>query len=301
MTTVTELFRCLEAQGVAYAVLRNYENLPDLKVSETGSNTDIDLVVASRDLARFREILTSIAKNLNWDALSECDHFTQSPSRHHNIEIFRFYRVEPLEFLQVDVFHGYLNWGLPLMDEADLLEGSRYDPQRRLTRVDPIKENIYRLAQVHALRGSARAADKIERYRRNVLAARDNHPVEFLASVRRCFGVFGLRAIRALEQNNAGVFGSAMHRAKAYFALRFTLRHPLQTLKFVGQRFLDNRARLKTRQCGTLLKVRAESLEARERFVSMINSLTHALNAFDRRIGKPQQSGFTASERHIME
>jgi len=301
MKTVPELFRRLEAEGITYALPRNYETLPDLRVSENGSNTDIDLVIASDELPRVRKVLAKLAEDLDWDALSECDHFTRSESRHHNIEIFRFYRVSPLEFLQIDVFHGYVSWGLPVMDEATLIEDRRYDAGRQLTRVNPLKENTYRLVQLHGLRESKRAADKIGRYRGKVLNTFTTQPDNFSASVRRHLGSFGLTAVRKLEENDMAGFSKAMNRVKTWFAIRFALRHPGQTLRFVYQRILDNRSRYKTRQCGTSLKVHAETPEPRERFMALMNSLTK-LNAFDGWLVRSDPvDAFTRRERHVME
>ena len=300
MKTVAELFERLESHGLTYAVLRNYENLPDLRVSEHASNTDVDLVVASEELPRFREVLVSLARDMEWDALTECKHFSYSRARHHNIEIFRFYRVSPLEFLQIDVFHGYVNWGLPLMDESELVSGRRYDEQRRLTHIDPVKENIYRLAQVHGLRGSTRAIEKVNRYRGKVLAAFASHEVEFTGCLRCYFGNAGLDAVKALARGHTGRFTRAMHRAKATFAARFAVRHPGKTVRFVLQRIGDNRARFHSQQCGALLKVHAEGA-AREAFIRVMNALTQ-LNAFDRWAEKSAPAyRLTNRERNVME
>ncbi len=301
MRTVAELFDRLEAGGLTYAVLRNYENLPDLRVSELESNTDIDLVVASEELPRFRELLISLARDMEWDALTECEHFSHSRARHHNIEIFRFYCTSPLEFLQIDVFHGYVNWGLPLMDESELLSERCYDEDRHLTHIDPVKENIFRLAQLHGLRGSKGALEKVGRYRRRILAALGRFEVELSGSLRRYFGNAGLDAVRALKCGNASRFTRAMHRAKAIFAARFALRHPGQTVRFVFQRMGDNHARFHSRQCGVLVKAYAADGEARKAFITVMNALTK-LNAFDRWAETYDSShGFTHRERNVME
>jgi hypothetical protein len=301
MKTVAELFERLEMQGLTYAVLRNYENLPDLRVSDQAANTDVDLVLASEELPRFREILVSLARDMEWDALTECKHFGHSGARHHNIEIFRFYRASPLDFLQIDIFHGYLNWGLPLMDEADLLAGRRYDERRGLTHVDPIKENIYRLAQLHGLQSSPRAVEKANRYRPKVLAVCASHGAEFFASIERYFGKAGLDAVKALESGHTGRFTRAMHKAKATYALRFAVRHPARTLRFVLQRVGDNRARFHSKQCGAVIKAHAASAEAREAFIEVMNAFAK-LNAFDRWVERPVPARlYTRRERNVME
>jgi len=76
--TVATLFGALERREIRYAVLRNYEMFPALQSSPGTPHTDIDLVVDSRDLEQFRELLAEIAQDDGWDVLSECDHWTQS-------------------------------------------------------------------------------------------------------------------------------------------------------------------------------------------------------------------------------
>src|ERR1700676_3731566 len=110
--TVRELFRRLERARIRYAVMRNYEHLPNIRDERLKRTTDIDLVIHSEDLARWRQLGTGLAEDHGWDALVECDHWTQSDVRDHHIEAFRFYRFSPAEFLQVDVFHAYIAMGL---------------------------------------------------------------------------------------------------------------------------------------------------------------------------------------------
>ena len=132
---VAGLFLELERRGVRYAVLRNYECLPVVRRDDdSGVATDIDLVVDSADLPLWREAAASFAKQGGWHALTECDHWTQSGAREHHVEVFRFYRFSPPEFLEVDLFHGYFVWGVPLFDEQRLLAGNGRD--RKSTRLN---------------------------------------------------------------------------------------------------------------------------------------------------------------------
>ena len=104
-------------------MLRNYERLQAVRDECDGPTTDIDLVMATSDVAAFRRLLANLADHHGWDALTECDHWTQSTCHRHHIEVFRFYGTSPCRFLQIDVFHAYVACGLPLFDEEAMLSG----------------------------------------------------------------------------------------------------------------------------------------------------------------------------------
>lgn len=280
MQTVTELFRRLENEQVTYALLRNYEQLPELRGGDLTRNTDIDLVVASDELPRVRELLAQLAADCGWDVLTECEHFQRSRARHHNIEIFQFYRFAPLDYLQVDVFHGYLTWGLPLMNEEEMLRGRVHDRARGLTHIDPLKENTFRIVQIHGLGRSARTANKRARYRSKLEAFAQNREADFCNFIRRIFGPFGVRALAALRSRDESAFYRALPLGKAWFFLRYALRHPAATLWQVGERFRENRARFETNPCGLLLPVHTATKRAQARFELAMNTLID-LNMLD--------------------
>jgi len=266
--TVTKLFRALEARQIRYAVLRNYELFPTLRVANSSSpHTDIDLVIDSRDLSKFRTLVTTLAEEDCWDVLSECDHWAQSKTRHHNIEVFRFCRAEPLEYLQIDVFHGILIWGLPLADEKQMLTGRIYDIERRLTRIDPAKENVHRMLQIHGLfPGSKR---KRKRYREKLLAFRATNREHLDNTVEAMLSSFGLKAIDALERNDTPSFRRNMRLARARFVLAYTLRNPLDVPACLYNRLRENIQRFCTRQCGAVIRTAVRD-EAQRRMVREI-------------------------------
>ncbi len=280
MQIVTELFRRLENQRIAYAVLRNYETLPELRGGDLTRNTDIDLVVASKDVPRTRKLLASVGADSGWDVLTECEHFQKSPARHHNIEIFQFFRFEPIEFLQVDVFHGYVNWGLPLMDEKELLRGRIQDLSRGITHIDPVKENIFRLAQIHGLGRSTRTAKKRARYRAKIVALCETREREFLKLVRRVLGPFGVRATEAIREGDEDAFSRAVPLAKAWFLGRYALRHPVSTAWQIAERYRENQTRFHREPCGVLLPVYTASDRARASFEQAMDTLAE-LNILD--------------------
>jgi len=251
--TVVGLFHALEARAVRYAVLRNYEMFPALQAGDAAApHTDIDLVVDSRDLEEFRLVLAEMAQENGWDVLTECDHWAQSKIRHHNIEVFRFCRADPLEYLQVDVFHSVLVWGLPLFDEQQMLEGRIYDCERGLTRLDPVKENLHRMLQVHGLYPGAKR--KRKRYREKVLAFRAANRESFDRNLRAVFSRFGVRAAEALERNDTLSFQRNMRLGRNWFAKRFALRHIRSVPAYLFCRLRENMQRYYTRQCGAVIR-----------------------------------------------
>jgi len=270
--TVVDLFQALERQGIRYAVLRNYEMFPSLlRANDPSPHTDIDLVVDSRDLAEFRAVMAAIAEDHGWDALIECDHWTQSRIRHHHIQAFRLHRTQPLEYLQVDVFHGLLLWGLPVYDERRMLEGRIYDTARRLARIDPVKENLYRLLQIHGLYPSAQR--KRTRYQEKALAFRASNREIYDQQLSATFGRFGVRAIEALSRGDIRQFISNMRLGRTWFALWFAIHNPLRIFSYLGWRMRENIQRFYTRQCGFVLRVSAPDESRRQTVREVMDDL----------------------------
>lgn len=300
MRSVAELFGRLEQRQLPYAVLRNYEFFPDLRGGDRTRNTDIDLVVRRSELPQFREVLISIAADYGWDLLTECGHFGRSRVRHHNIEVFQFYRTSPLEYLQVDVFHGLLVWGLPFMDEEQLLHGRRHDPVRGLTHIDPLKEQTFRLVQIHGLGQSERTASKRERYRRKIDAFRETHDREYLETLGRYFGRFGAEAAAALRAGDAAAFNRAVGMGKRHFCLHYALRHPASALLQVAERRRESRLRFNTDPCGCALAIHAGSSKARARFGAAMDVLIE-LNVIDEWVQKTSSSSLNEGEQDVLE
>jgi hypothetical protein len=270
--TVIGLFRALEASGIRYAVMRNYELFPTLKrAGESSTHTDLDLVVDSRDLDELRTVLAGIAQKHGWDSLTECDHWAQSAIRHHNIEVFRFQSTQPLEYLQLDVFHGYLLWSLPLYDEAAMLVARIHDAARGLTRIDPIKENMYRLIQIHGLfPGSER---KRGRYQAGVVAFRASNRDTFGQALTMQFGRFGVPAVEALESNDMARFVRNMRNARLRFISKYALSHPLRMAAYSACRLREHIKRFHTRQCGSVLRVAVRDDRQRKTVRAIMNEL----------------------------
>ena len=277
---VRALFDRLEQSGLRYAILRNYEQLCDAGQAHGAQATDIDLVIATEDIPRWRTIAVSLAEDFGWDALTECDHFTQSRKHEHDIQIFRYYRHADQCFLQVDLFHSYLIWGLPFLTEQELLAGRVSDPQRGLTRIDPVQENTFRLLQIQGLIGYQRSAAKIARYRDRIVRFDQEHGREFRAFLNRSLGGYATEILDALEREDWAGYRKTMRRGKALFWSKFASRKPVQAAQFLAARLLESRKRYLARPCGPLIKVHVEDSRSRDRFVAILKGMRR-LNFID--------------------
>ena len=281
---VPALFERLEESGLRYVILRNYEQLcdgaPEGDRQPQGQATDIDLVIATEDIPRWRKIAVSLANDFGWDALTECDHFTQSRKHAHDIEIFRYYRHADQCFLQVDLFHSYLIWGLPFLNEGDLLEGRVADQRRGLTRIDPVKENTFRLLQIQGLIGYQHSGVKITRYRDRILRFDQEHGQEFREFLNHHFRGHAGEILDALAREDWARYRKTMRKAKARFWMGFASRKPLQAVGFLAARVIESRKRYLARPCGPVVKAHVEDARARDRFIAILNSMKR-LNFID--------------------
>lgn len=289
--TVRELFLRLEESGIRYAILRNYEQLCDAFASQAGQATDIDLVVATEEISKLRRVLISLAQEFGWDALTECEHFTQSRHRAHHIEIFRFYRHSDASFLQIDLFHAYLIWGLPFMLERELLTDRVKDAGRGLTRIDPFRENTFRLLQIQGLIGSGHSERKITRYRDRVLKFHAEHGEKFRTFLDSRFAgevhtsgehrKSGAQILDALEREDWSSYRKAVRRAKAGFWLRYLLHNPREALRLGFARVFESWKRYFVNPCGRTIEVHADSPRTQLLFRSILDELQQ-LNCIDR-------------------
>lgn len=228
--TVSALFRQLEAERLNYAILRNSKDFPAF-------GHDIDLVLDSNDLPRWRQLITSFAKELNWDAVTECHHWANSASPHQNIEVFRLYRKNPVEYLQIDIFHGYLLWGLPLLTEQELLAFSIPD-ERGFKKINPGVEQSFRMLQIDSLLRNNGAPDqKSLRYRNEVLNEAVQNPEQLLYAFNLMLKSDLTLLLNTLNAEDYTSFQREIGHLKKKFLIRSLLQAPLQTLTDIRNRF----------------------------------------------------------------
>ena len=152
-----------------------------------------------------------------------------------------------------------------------MLSGRIHDVARGLSRVDPIKENVYRMIQLHGLYpGSER---KRARYQAGVVAFRASNRDSMDAILTDRFGRFGVSAVEALASGDTKRFMRNMRRARWRFILKYALNHPFGILAQIACRFREHIKRFHTRQCGSVLCVRVGDKAEREMVRGIMNEL----------------------------
>jgi hypothetical protein len=230
---VRRLFEALDENSIEYAVLRNYEQLPDV-------GNDLDLVVAAASLDAFARLLADVARAEGWDAVTSCDHWARSSYQAHRIHVFRLYDRTAGICLQIDLFGALLVAGLPLATADELVASSCREDW--FNRIDPVIEDVYRLLQIGRLVALDASSERVERYVarfREALAVRGD---EIRRVTDRELGAPGRRAISALEAGNLSQLERDVRWAKAMFCMRSLVRRPSHVRAVVAR--LADRVRI---------------------------------------------------------
>lgn len=292
--TVEALFLALEEAGLRYALLRNFEQFPQF-------GHDMDLVMHQADVAAWREIAVAVARRFHWDAVTECRHWAQSLEPLHHVHVFRFYRRAPIAFLEVDCFHGYTLWGLPLTGEQTVLAGRQRESAGRFTHVDPCDEHGAHLLQMRRLMRFAHTEAKMARYRDKILRFYDAQPQAFRAWLTRVYGPAGLAALKALSEGNYRQFGVCMTRVQRDVLRHRLTRAPLTSLRQMGARVLDLAWTYGHNPCGFVLPVHAPLEGDRATLFTALDVLTRSNVLIGYTAQRAQRRGLCWSERQMME
>ena len=264
--TTADLFSRMNAEGIGYAVLRNYESFPRF-------GHDIDLVVRWSDLPLWRKAVAACAKDRGWDIVTECDHWGRSSIREHTIQILRFYRTSPLHYLQVDAFHALLLNGLPLFDEEALLRGRAWD-ERGFYRIDARAENLFRLLQIARLSRAPSASEKLSRYRDRALSFWNGEDLRGYAAEAGMAGIDD--AMEQLKAGDMGSFRREIDRQKRAWWMTRIARRPLGSGRMIAARLADYLRLFWLRPCGFRVRVPAASDEQKTRLETMLGRLVGA-------------------------
>lgn len=265
--TAVDFFSRMDAEGVDYAVLRNYELYPQF-------GHDIDLVVRRRDLSKWRDIAKSCAKNHGWMALTECGHWARSSSGEHNIHILRFYSADPLRYLQMDAFHSLLILGVPLFDEDTLLR-ERIRDHRGFYRIDERIENFYRFVQIAKLAGMRGTEEKLERYSRRALSFWEETP-DLTAFAEAAGFPYIWTAFDHLRSGDFERFKSELDRQKRAWLLGRVHSEPIRTGRMIFDRVVDCLRLFWLRPCGFDIRAFASDEGQRKRLKETLEKLTRA-------------------------
>lgn len=291
---ISELVRNLETEKIPYAILRNYENFPEFE-------HDVDLVIHKGDLDKWRKIAIAVGKKGKWDVITECDHWAQSRIAEHNIEIFRFYRRSPISYLQVDIFHGFLVWGLPLLKQQQMLQQRKYHASGFFQQLDPFQENIFRILQIYSLMNKGSSQEKIASYQSKILNFYEVNAEKFCKLIKDHFSEFGIRGINALQTADINSFATNIRLAKMYFFAKYLLRHPLGSAYNIFERVKDYLCLFITRQCGFPLQVHAPDEDGRLLLKEVLNLLTEKKVLYGWTDKNSARKKTTWQERKLME
>ena len=91
--TVISLINILEINNCKPVLARNYENFPNF-------SNDLDLFVDNN--SEINNYFCSVAKNLSWDNLTKCEHFSIYRNKVFNITAYKFLKLNPPQTLHVD-------------------------------------------------------------------------------------------------------------------------------------------------------------------------------------------------------
>lgn len=292
--TVLELFHHLAIAGVRYAVLRNYEDFPYF-------THDVDLVMHSCDIPIWRRLVVDLARQLNWDAVTECNHWCRLPDRPQNIQIFRFYNFNPPAYLQVDLFHGYLVWGVPLLTESQLLEG-RVSDHRGFFKIDLALENTFRLLQIHKLLALPEPPwDKIKRYIAKVANYAKEEPPRLRASIYCLLGKNALHSLEMLLDGKYSEFCMQINTMKRHLLFKEIITYPFETLAHIAARLQDQLYSWFLRPCGFIVPVFANQSRRALLFESL-NALAEANLVYQWTAqGSEKSKGMLQQKRRILE
>ena len=96
--TISDIFKQFNNLKINYAVLRNFENLKQLR-------SDIDILY-NGDIKNIKKILKKIAKINNWSYLIFDRNKSKNFSNISKIYIFYFFDLKKLNFIQIDFFNS---------------------------------------------------------------------------------------------------------------------------------------------------------------------------------------------------
>ena len=108
-----------ESNSIEYAVLRNYEKLPEI-------GHDLDLIVNKSQMNFVKETLIKCKETFLWDNLVEIK-LWESYVEDFSIRVFKFFNYSENKCLHIDFFGGYSIWSAPAISTKQLLSRREYE------------------------------------------------------------------------------------------------------------------------------------------------------------------------------
>ena len=261
--TVKYLINTLEKEGLKPVIARNYENYPNFA-------HDLDLFI-SGDLKSANLIFIKVAEILEWEILTICNHYSNFETEEFNIYTYRFYHLENLQTLSVDLFGGLNIFGQSLIDKYQICENRKLEPRKRFFTMRPDWENGYRIFQIANL-NYKNNKEKIERYRKKVLDFQDKNPGALEAWGRNSkLGDLSI-AVKSLKSRNFKKLKNTIMQSKLKFVFSNFLKDPINTIKKLIDRKRGLDIQFKTNPCGPYICLSGDNKKIRKELNNLVEN-----------------------------
>lgn len=222
--TVEWILIAFARKSINYAVLRNYENLPEI-------GHDLDLVCLQDQLPAIRRTLGEAQAKFSWECITESDRWS-SPVEAFSIVVYKFFDFSRKRYLQLDFFGGFTIASSPCISAGELLRIRV--PSGDYYKIAPEHEILFRATQLAcAIRDKQyirqeKLADKI----------RDLGGPKKLADIYKDLGgLFGLGLNDNIDWWRYPTEFCRIHnKFKRSYFLCSLIKNPLRTLMFFLER-----------------------------------------------------------------
>ena len=137
--TVRWILNKFDEENITYAILRNYEILPEI-------GHDLDMICREDDFAKVRNVLKLAKEKFSWNNMVEVK-LWESYIDDFTIKVFKFFNFEKDVCLQIDIFGGYTIWSAPAVTLESLLQRRvRYKFFYKISNLDEILIRSMQLA-----------------------------------------------------------------------------------------------------------------------------------------------------------
>jgi len=249
--SIRSIINGLHKKNITYAIARNYENFPDF-------GHDMDLYYDD-DNSKIIEILISTARNYKWDIITQCEHWTSSKIKEHNITAFYFYNIRTNESLQIDLFSGFLVFGVPLMHSKDILKARQLSINNKFYTSNLEVENIFRILQIHKLSSNLLNESKILRYMDRII----NYEYKYPTKISHCANGLGLyliqNALNYLIKGKRTKFCLIMSLSKKIFLIQKLFVEPKKTFYSLLERAKEYYRLFISHPCGISISIATQN------------------------------------------
>jgi hypothetical protein len=246
--TISELINQLDKRKINYAIMRNYENFPSV-------GNDLDLVIDPLKLDEFRKLAIELASQFGWEHLTECSHWSGSKVDAQNINVFRYYRLTPREGFQIDLFHGFLLWGIPLFNANQLLIDRKRDRKDQFYTISELYETVIKIFQIAALIKASSDSKKINRYLDKVKDYYKRENQKLCHFIRTKFNVDDCSVIDMLIDQKFDIFKQKISEIKRLYIYQIFKKQKLELIPIVFNRIIQLANLYFFDPCGFLVKV----------------------------------------------